>query len=37
VFLGDIDERADAFLELHSDQSRKLEKRPAVALSKEQY
>ena len=32
VFLGDIDERADAFLELHSDQSRKLEKRPAVRL-----
>jgi peptide subunit release factor 1 (eRF1) len=30
VFLDDIDERADAFLELHSDQSRKLEKRPAA-------
>jgi hypothetical protein len=34
VFLGEIDERADAFLELHSDQSRKLEKRPAVRLVK---
>ena len=32
VFLGDIEERADAFLELHSDHSRKLEKRPAVRL-----
>jgi peptide subunit release factor 1 (eRF1) len=32
VFLGDIEERADAFLEVHSDHSRKLEKRPAVRL-----
>jgi peptide subunit release factor 1 (eRF1) len=32
VFLGDIEERADAFLGLHSDHSRKLEKRPAVRL-----
>ncbi len=32
VFLGDIEERADAFLELHSDHSRKVEKRPAVRL-----